>query len=80
MLEPVSPKHAVLRLLYNGLVKVKLLANFNSLSDSICRPFGGAPVESLIVLDDPVHSTACLFQWGLVIRSVAEYHINVVEL
>jgi len=79
-LELISAQHRVLWLLNHWLVPPILLTDADGGGNAWRSPLRGAPIEGKTFLDHVVHGSAALFQARLVVRSVREDHVNVVEL
>ena len=78
--ELLTSHHAVLGLFNHRFVPAVLLANANSCSNTLSCPLGGSPVKSKTFFDHIVHRGTLFLQIGLIVGSVAEHNINIVEL
>ena len=76
----LSVEKVVLALIAGRRVQLEPLADPDGLLDLVGRPLGGAPVEGEALADQPVEGSALLLHWDLVIGSVREDHVGVVDL
>src|SRR5689334_18394547 len=58
----------------------KFITDTNGFCDFVSRPFRSSPVESLPSVDEVVKSPAGFLNRGFEVRSMTEYHINIVKL
>lgn len=79
-LKLVSGIKVVLRLLSNRLIQSVFLADEMCLSDILGIPLTCPPVVSVPFPDKPVESTASFFHRGLIIWTMAEHDIDIVQL
>lgn len=75
----VSDEDIVLRLLDDGLDETILITNHVRLDNVCSRPLTGAPVKGVTLADEPIESPTRLLHGCLIVGTMAENHINILQ-